>query len=309
MSNSKAELPTLAGNWEQFSEGDVVHDQLSALKQYLAGKITADSCAQQISSTVPKAMVDGTAANDEDDSEDDYDAVYSAVYSIFTNLQHAAITNPQYQAPIITLLHAIKRLPTQTVHAPTLRKHADPGPEAIKWAELPNFSGQILDRYEYAKLQFDKSPSDHAAEWASINAWIARLVATDLKGPKDMDYFMHRASYNFLYVLDIRGHPSSTAAVPAAANLFRFAGPVVWRLCQDETPCSGPLIGIYSEKEVERVRVGGEVVFKGLGYSMERWGWWKERWGQLASDDGLGEDGKAHAREALEAMREAESSF
>jgi len=129
-------------------------------------------------------------------------------------------------------------------------------------------------------------------------------VATDLYGPKEMDYFLHRASYNFLYVLDIRGHPNFTAAVPAAANLFRFAGPVVWRLCRAEAPCSGPLIGIYSEGEVERVREGGDVLFKGLGYSMERWAWWKERWGQLAGDDSLGADGKGHAREALEAMRE-----
>jgi len=64
------------------------------------------------------------------------------------------------------------------------------------------------------------------------------------------------------------------------------------------------LIGIYSEGEVERVREGGDVLFKGLGYSMERWAWWKERWGQLAGDDSLGADGKGHAREALEAMRE-----
>jgi hypothetical protein len=50
------------------------------------------------------------------------------------------------------------------------------------------------------------------------------------------------------------------------------------------------------------------VLFGGLGYSVERWVWWKERWGQLAADDGLGEDGRANAREALEAMREAEGS-
>lgn len=60
-------------------------------------------------------MIDGTTANDEDDSEDDYDAVYDAVYSIFCDLQYAAVTNPQYQAPIIMILHAIKRLPSQTV--------------------------------------------------------------------------------------------------------------------------------------------------------------------------------------------------
>jgi hypothetical protein len=40
----------------------------------------------------------------------------------------------------------------------------------------------------------------------------------------------------------------------------------------------------------------------------EEVGWWKGRWGQLAAADDLGEDGRANAREALEAMREAESS-
>jgi hypothetical protein len=73
MLNPKAELPTLAGNWKQFSEHDVVQDQLPALKQYIvrnstmrsytalkierlifqAGNIAADSCAHHVSSTFP----------------------------------------------------------------------------------------------------------------------------------------------------------------------------------------------------------------------------------------------------------------
>jgi hypothetical protein len=119
---------------------------------------------------------------------------------------------------------------------------------------------------------------------------------------------MHRASYNFLYVLDIRGHASFAAAVPAAANLFRYAGPVVWRMCREQTGFPDPAIGIFSGRVVEGEREGGEVLFGGLGYSVERWVWWKERWGQLAAFDSLGEDGRANARETLEAMREAESS-
>jgi hypothetical protein len=133
-------------------------------------------------------------------------------------------------------------------------------------------------------------------------------VATDLYGPKGLDYYMHRASYNFLYVLDIRGHPSFAAAVPAAANLFRYAGAVVWRMCREETGCPDPAIGIFSGGVVEREGEGREVLFGGLGYSVERWGWWKERWGQLAAADGLGEDARVNAREALKAMREAERS-
>jgi hypothetical protein len=63
-------------------------------------------------------------------------------------------------------------------------------------------------------------------------------------------------------------------------------------------------LGECSGKGGERCRSA----LGGLGYSVERWVWWKERWGQLAAADGLGEDGRANAREALEAMREAEGS-
>jgi hypothetical protein len=117
-------------------------------------------------------------------------------------------------------------------------------------------------------------PYDHAAEWANVNAWIARLVSTDLFGLNGLDYFMHRASHNFLYVLDIRGHGSFMAAVPAATNLFRFAGPVIWRMCREETVCLGPAIGIFSGRLAERERERTEVLIEKLGHSVERWGWW-----------------------------------
>jgi hypothetical protein len=133
-------------------------------------------------------------------------------------------------------------------------------------------------------------------------------VATNLYGPRGLDYYMHRASYNFLYMLDIRGYPNFAAAVPATANLFRYAGPVVSRMCREVTRCPDPAIGIFSESVVAREGKGREVLFGGLGYSVERWVWWKERWGQLAADDGLGEVGRANAREALEAMQEAYGS-
>lgn len=158
------------------------------------------------------------------------------------------------------------------------------------------------------EAQFDKSPSDHTAEWASLNAWIARLVATDLYGPKGLDYYMHRASYNFLYVLDVQGHAKFSTGLPAAANLFRYAGPVLLRMCQEETRCPEPPIGIFSESVVKKEGEGREVLFKGLGYSVERWEWWKKRWEQLAAATDVGEDVRADAREASEAMRGAESS-
>jgi hypothetical protein len=128
-------------------------------------------------------------------------------------------------------------------------------------------------------------------------------MATNLYGPRGPDYYIHRASYSFLYVLDIRGHPNFAAAVLATANLFRYAELVVLRICREATRCLDPAIGIFSESVVAREGKDGEVLFGELGHSVERWVWWKERWGQLAADDGLGEDGRANAREALEDMR------
>jgi hypothetical protein len=78
------------------------------------------------------------------------------------------------------------------------------------------------------------------------------LWPTNLYGPKGLDYYMHRASYSFLYVLSIRGYPNSVAAVPATANLFRYAGPVVSRMCREVTRCPDPAIGILSESVVAR---------------------------------------------------------
>jgi hypothetical protein len=113
---------------------------------------------------------------------------------------------------------------------------------------------QILDGFEYdhGNTVLGESPSEHAAEWANVNVCIARLVSTDLFGQKGLDYFMHRASYKFLYALDVLGHASFAAAVPAAANLFRFVGPLIWITCPEETVCLGPAIGIFSERLKER---------------------------------------------------------
>ncbi|KAF2819515.1 hypothetical protein CC86DRAFT_471968 [Ophiobolus disseminans] len=308
MSEVESQLPVLAGNWEELSGDAVEHIQLAALRVYLAGNNTADECSQKLTATIPKAMIDGTAINDENDSEDDYDAADDAVFTILNTLQHTALTNPQHQAAIVALLQALQRLPPQRVHAPTLRRHEDKGPEDIDWSVLRNhFTPNLTDTYEYQRFLFGQSPTDEATitKWAIVNAWIARLVSTDMYGPGGLDYYMHRASYCFLRVLDVEGHPNFHGEVPATANLFRYASPVLLRLCREKKECPGPPIGIYAPRAAE-LGEGRKLLFTELGYSMERWEWWKTRWGQLVNGEEVDGGVRAHARDALEAMEGAE---
>jgi hypothetical protein len=48
------------------------------------------------------------------------------------------------------------------------------------------------------------------------------------------------------------------------------------------------------------------VLCAGAGYSMDRWVWWKTRWGPLDDGAEFDEDVRPHAKEALVATEEAE---
>ena len=227
------------------------------------------------------------------------------------NIQHIAVENPAHQPVIVVLLQALKRLPPQEVLAPvksaTKAHDAEDivwGTKTINWANMPQFSAQLTDTYEYQSHLFTSSPSVEAVilRWASVNALVARLASA---WDPEYVFYLHRASYRFLRVLDIEEHPHFQGELPAAANLFRYASPVLLRLSREEPPMPGVPIGIFAEKPREYDE-GQHVLWKGHGYSISRWEWWKTRWGQLVAAEDFGEDLRKHAEEALAAMNAAE---
>ncbi|KAH8696992.1 hypothetical protein GQ44DRAFT_718636 [Phaeosphaeriaceae sp. PMI808] len=247
--------------------------------------------------------MDGWKDNkDPDDSEDDYDAVHDAVGSLIGTLQHTALENLAHQPTIVKLLQSIQRLPPQAVQTPSQET------QNIVWSDMPQFTHYLTDMYEYQQHLFISSPSPSPdsviSKWASVNAWVARLVSTRIDTIGGVDYYIHRASCCFLRVLDVEGHPHFKDDIPATANLFRYASPVILRLCREEIVSLHPPIGIFYENSRE-ISEGKKLLWTKLGYSMDRWAWWKTRWGQLAASSEL-EGLQGDVKDALAAMKAAE---
>jgi hypothetical protein len=228
-----------------------------------------------------------------------------------STIQGVALVNPAHQPAIVSLLETIQRLPPQTVLTPTTGKRRKDDTEErvwdtenIIWANMPTFSAQLTDMYEYMHHLLVGSPSSEAmiSRWASANAFLARVASA---WDPEYVFYLHRASYRFLRVLDVEGHPHFSVEVPAAANLFRYASCVLLKLCREEPPMPGVPIGIFAQKPRE-YEEGKKVLWNRPGYSMDRWAWWKTRWEQLTFDGELDDGIRTHAREALVVMKHAE---
>lgn len=254
--------------------------------------------------TVQRAISDNIKSGEDSDDDDGAASVYDAVYTLLNTIQHLAIVNPTHQDALITLLQSIQHSAPQTVQVPGKEGSTESIKESIVWADMPRFTHQLTDLYDYEHFLFMKSPSSESAisRWASVNAWLARLVTTKVKALGGVAFYMHRASHRFIRVLDVEGHPTFAGEIPAAANLFRYASPAILALCREKpSPPKDVDVGIFRVNPLEHSE-GKAVLWSQPGYSMERWLWWKVRWGQLASDSELDEGIKTHAKDALTAM-------
>lgn len=240
--------------------------------------------------------------------DEDFDPVYEAVGILISTLQRAAIEHPAQQPAVLQLLQAIRRLPAQTLQLPVTCENNGSGTEDIVWSNMPHFAADLSDTYDYQRSLFEKRPSDDStiSRWASVNAWIARLACTGVDAIGGNVFFLHRASHCLLQALDVEGHPNFRGQVPAAANLFLYASPRLLQLCHEEPAPPEPALGIFNGEAREYVE-SREVLWTALGYSMDRWAWWKMRWEELAGVQYLNKEIGRHAKEALAAMNAAET--
>lgn len=87
--------------------------------------------------------------------------------------------------------------------------------------------------------------------------------------------------------------------VPAAAQWILLAGECIWRFCKEKLGNDGEMveprwIGGYD---------GGELMWIGEpGFKVERWAFWKKRFGEIGRLERVEEDDRRLAKEAEEAM-------
>lgn len=92
--------------------------------------------------------------------------------------------------------------------------------------------------------------------------------------------------------------------VPAAAQWILLAGECIWGFCKERAGNDGSMvdqrwIGGYD---------GGDLVWKGEeGYGVERWAFWKKRFGEIGNLEGTEAVVRRSAVEADETMRKIEA--
>ena len=94
--------------------------------------------------------------------------------------------------------------------------------------------------------------------------------------------------------------------VPAAGRWMLLAGPILWRFCEQRANNDD------GEMVVRRRWVGGddggELLWGGEdGFGVERWGFWKKRFGEVGGLEGAEGVVRRLAREAEEVMGRIEA--
>jgi len=111
------------------------------------------------------------------------------------------------------------------------------------------------------------------------------------------------AAIEVSYVPSNLGSRRASLWIPQAANWFLVAGRTIYSLCRDEVRKGDGPAREWGESDDG---VDGYLFHGTEGFSLDRWAFWKSRFGQIASMD-LPPDLRALAKEAGEKMVEVEN--
>ncbi|KIK59106.1 hypothetical protein GYMLUDRAFT_44857 [Collybiopsis luxurians FD-317 M1] len=140
-------------------------------------------------------------------------------------------------------------------------------------------------------------------EWTSLNAFVARLtmenvLSFDVYGIWAMRYALEDDTFSDREtatgkVREGELNPEEVEKyLPAAAVWIIYAGGSIWELSKD---------GALGDSRAAR---GGPSWDRGVGYSVSRWGFWKDRFGHFGEREDLSRETRGLARRALGIMND-----
>ena len=112
------------------------------------------------------------------------------------------------------------------------------------------------------------------------------------------------AEISLIYALEVpcqtpEQHRRAATSVPRAATWILLAGDPIYKLCKDDYHRKDGAPGAMPDND--------EWLWgKGRGYSLERWTWWKKRFGEIAMIPELEDDVKDRAARAASEMETIE---
>lgn len=246
-----------------------------AVQNYVNDKADLQTAVAQITKPIEEAI---TAQNSDSISWED----------LWNSIIHSAKKIPFQQNGHSRLIDLVK----------AIKKHPGPSPtqEQSNYKNLSGLGMQVREAYnDNPRGDIGKFPPETHA-WTNLNYFLARLTESEvLKLHIYVIWAMRDA-------LEEKADPVQEwydAYVPAAAMWVFVLGRKLYEREEDLTPKDD-----YGGNPAR----GGELWTGGSEFSKARWAFWKKRFGEVAEHEGVRQETKDIAKEAVAAMEKAESS-
>ncbi|RAH73927.1 DUF3632 domain-containing protein [Aspergillus aculeatinus CBS 121060] len=217
-----------------------------------------------------------------------------------------AAQTPAHQAKLVDLLTALSHLPDAPAPRAADQAEDAQGPLTVHdmrvWQDLPMLGWEIRHRWNDSVPENKGTEGERAAAIArivNVNRFVARLVATREPGFRAHAWFALVTLRRALETPWGQMAPEDPLAawVPAAAAWVEVLGAEIYGW--EEEYAAGPGVG---------ARGRGGPLWKGKhGFCRERWGLWRERFGEVAGMEGEDEGVRSVAREAERRMKGIEA--
>jgi hypothetical protein len=268
-----------------FTSYEVTDSQIQTLKECIEGTISTDEAAKQITAH-PEAS--STPVE-----------IKQRLGGLWTLLNDTAVALPSAQPKIISLLQTIRTLPKA-------REPHGEGEGCVDledgyyWRELTDWASNWADSFNFhaSNYSIEACPNEQEKArrklaWINACAYSARLATTGDEALSSYGAGLERAHWAISDALEHDSRDEEPGSLEAAAQVFLYAASELYRRCKE-----GPKEGIPNKKDV---------LWKGeKGFSLERWGFWRERWSVFAKSEGLSHEARGVAQKAFDAMKEVE---
>ncbi|KAI4595603.1 hypothetical protein KJ359_006592 [Pestalotiopsis sp. 9143b] len=168
------------------------------------------------------------------------------------------------------------------------------------WSDLPEFS------YHFREFGITiEHPDDYDGNWLDeaphlLNATTFGAVFMEASDPVRMSFLASSSLIDGVEMAYSQEQADRAAMyIPSATAWILHAGESLYKLCQDRYSKSATL-GV-KESGCQWLWTGG------VGFSPERWGFWKKRLQELGGQESLDQSLKSLANEALKKMQDIEA--
>ncbi|KAJ4297944.1 hypothetical protein N0V90_005843 [Kalmusia sp. IMI 367209] len=256
-----------------------------AVQEYVKGSTNLQTTVANITKPIDEALTTHKIENID---------VMDLWYSIFHSAKRISYRDAGSHTKLVNLLKAI-------------RDH----PEPSSTSEHPIYSTlsglPMADREAYndsPRYDVGVFPAEIHA-WTNFNYFLARTIDAEVTDGHIFSIWSMRQALEMEPKIGTGWYEASKPAlyydahVPGAAVWVLGLGKKLHEREQDLTP--------KNENQGNPGR-GGDLWTGSAAFSKERWAFWKKRFGEVAEFEGVSEETKSIAKEAVEAMNRAESS-